>query len=732
MLQGIVASAVKKPEPPDQCNGVLETLTGYTAFTLSVDGRFTGWNPGAERTFGYSLDEAIGKEYSLIFTPEDVARGRPEAELQGSLTSGYKPVAGEYLRKDSGRFTCAHALRPLRDAAGTLCGFMNIVCDSPDHDIAWEPLRESEERFRLLVESVTDYAIFSLSLDGTIVLWNSGAELTFGYTEAEAVGKHFSLIYTADAVAQGIPEAELSTAAQHGVASDEAWHVRRGGDLFYASGQMTRLKPGADGNPRGFVKIARDVTTRIEAYETIKRIAFYDQLTQLPNRTSFGEILQRSLARVAQQADDRFAVILIDLDRFKTINDSLGRVVADALLVQVARLIERSLRPDDVVARLGGNLFAVLLPEVSETSDATRIAELIEAELEHSMYLDGFEVYATASMGIVFGSAAHSDVEHVLADADTAMYEAKSQGRARSVVFDRTMHERALRLFTLQMDLRRALARREFFNEYQPIVSLDRGQVLGFEALVRWNHPERGVVGPSEFIAEAESIGLIVQIDRWVLREACRQLHAWQMQYDDDTLTVSVNFSSQQFARPDLLAEVRGALELNDLDPRSLKLEITETALMKDFEAMTAAAAELAALGVELYIDDFGTAYSSLSRLTRLPLKVLKIDRSFVSQISFDQRRVEVARTVVALAHNLDLTALAEGIETELQLDTLRALGCELGQGYWFSPPVAPEVAQHFIGRCLPLHVHATSSPLRSGDVLRHNSAKRSGSPRDA
>jgi EAL domain-containing protein (putative c-di-GMP-specific phosphodiesterase class I) len=305
------------------------------------------------------------------------------------------------------------------------------------------------------------------------------------------------------------------------------------------------------------------------------------------------------------------------------------------------------------------------------------------------------------------------------------MYEAKAQGRARTVVFDRTMHERAFRLFTLQMDLRRALARREFFNEYQPIVSLDHGQVLGFEALVRWNHPERGILPPKDFIGEAESIGLIVQIDRWVLREACRQLRAWQVQYHDDSLTVSVNLSSQQFARQDLLSEVRGALELNDLSPRSLKLEITETALMEDFEAMTATAAELHALGVELYIDDFGTAYSSLSRLTRLPLTILKVDRSFVSQISSDQRRVEVARTVVALAHNLGLTALGEGIETELQLNTLRDLGCELGQGYWFSRPVIADAAQHFIGRCLPQHVYAADPLLRSGYVLRHNSAKR-------
>ena len=432
--------------PLDQYRRVTEILTDYAIFALSVDGRFTGWNSGAEQTFGYTVDEAVGKHYSLIFTPDDIAEGRPEAELAASLKARTDLVDGWHVRKDGSRFWCTDTVRPLRDAAGTVVGFIKLVRDSTDRHVASQPLRESEERFRLLVESVTDYAIFSIGLDGTILLWNSGAEHIFGYTEAEVVGKHFSLIYTADAVVGRVPDIEIETAAEHGTASDEAWHVRRGGDLFYASGEMTRLKPDADGNPRGFVKIAHDVTTRIEAFETIKRQAFYDYLTELPNRTSFCDLFRAFAERTTQRGSEiTFAVIVIDIDRFKNINDSLGRTMADALLVQVAQLIVRCVRPSDVVARLGSDLFAILLPDVVETSDATRIAEHIEAELAHSIYLDGFEIFITASIGIVFSSAAQLDVEEVLADAHTAMSEAKARGRATHVVYDRGRADRGAR-----------------------------------------------------------------------------------------------------------------------------------------------------------------------------------------------------------------------------------------------------------------------------------------------
>jgi diguanylate cyclase (GGDEF)-like protein/PAS domain S-box-containing protein len=632
--------------------------------------------------------------YSLIFTPEDVAEGRPDEEMRAALEFGKASVDGWHIRKDGSRLWCTNTVQPLRDGAGTVTGFTKLVRDSTEQHVAEERLRESEERLRLLIESVTDYAIFSIDVDGTILLWNSGAEHIFGYRGADVIGKHFSLIYGEESIARGIPAAELAAALRDGHAPDEGWHVRRNGERFYASGQMTRLRPDADGNARGFVKVAHDITARNAAQEQIEWRAFHDELTALPNRAFFSDCLRRSIAHAKRHSESLFAVIYIDLDHFKIINDSLGHVTADELLVSVAALLARSVRPEDVVARLGGDEFTILLPEVAGLEDAIRVAERVHETLVQPIVLDGFEAYTTASMGIALGSCAYDKAEDILRDADTAMYEAKARGRSRHVLFDAEMHDRAVRLLKLQMDLRRAVARQEFFLAYQPIVTLADQSVVGFEALVRWNHPERGVLQPADFIAEAENIGLIVQIDISALHEACRQIRAWQIESGDAALTVSVNLSGKHFARDNLVSEIRSALQCNGLAATSLKLEIAETVLMENFEATAATIAQLSQLGVGLYIDDFGTGYSSLSYLARFPLELLKVDRSFVSQISSDPRTVEIARTIVALAHNLGLVALGEGIETLEQLTNLRALGCELGQGYWFSPPVAPEVAQ--------------------------------------
>jgi diguanylate cyclase (GGDEF)-like protein/PAS domain S-box-containing protein len=689
-------------EPRDQYERLIESLTNHAIFALSAEGHIASWNSGAKQTFGYDEHEVLGKSYSLIFTAEDIASGRPEAELRASLEHGKESVDGWHVRKDGSRFWCTDTIQPLRDAGGTVTGFTKIVQDSNESHTSSERLRESEERLRLLIEGVTDYAIFSIDLDGKILLWNPGAEHVFGYREADVLGKHFSLIYTAEAIARGVPAAEIAAAAKDGQAADEGWHVRQDGQLFYASGEMTRLKPDADGRARGFVKIAHDITVRNEADETNRRHAFHDELTQLPNRAFFSDCLRRSIARAKRHPQSRFAVIFIDLDRFKIINDSLGHGPADGLLVHVARALERCVRPEDVVARLGGDEFTILISELSEPEDAVRVAERVQTALQRPFDLNGFEVFTAASMGIAIGSSAYDNGEQVLRDADTAMYEAKDRGRAQHVLFDSTMHARAVGLLNLQMDLRRALVRQEFCVEYQPIVSLEHCRVVGFEALVRWNHPERGLLAPAEFIAEAESIGLIVQIDRWVLHEACRQVRAWQVQSGDDALCVSVNLSSKDFAQESLVAEIRDVLDENGLTAQSLKLEITESMLMEQFETTATMVAQVGELGVDLYIDDFGTGYSSLSYLTRFPLKVLKVDRCFVSRITADPRSAVIARTVVTLAHSLGLGALAEGIETEQQLLLLRDLGCEFGQGFLFSRPVAAESAPSFIGQVLP------------------------------
>jgi diguanylate cyclase (GGDEF)-like protein/PAS domain S-box-containing protein len=434
--------AVRVTEPLDQYRRLIESLTDYAIFSLSVDGRIASWNSGAKQTFGYDRAEVLGKDYSLIFTAEDIASGRPESELLGSLELGKSTVDGWHVRKDGSRFWCTDTVQPLRDANGAVTGFTKIVRDSNERYVASESLRESEERLRLLIEAVTEYAIFSLDLDGAILFWNAGAEHVFGYPESEAIGKHFSMVYTTEAVAKGVPALEIATAARNGHASDEGWHVRRGGGLFYASGQMTRLAPDAGGRPRGFAKIAHDITAENEAHETVKRQALQDGLTELANRASFTDDLRRSIARAKRHAEKHFALIFIDVDHFKNINDGLGHVAGDKLLVHVARTLERCVRPDDVVARMGGDEFTILLADTDNkekaTNDAIRVAERIHSALQRPVRLEGTEVFTTASMGITIGSGSYKAAEQMLRDADTAMYEAKSRGRSQHVLFDST------------------------------------------------------------------------------------------------------------------------------------------------------------------------------------------------------------------------------------------------------------------------------------------------------
>jgi diguanylate cyclase (GGDEF)-like protein/PAS domain S-box-containing protein len=699
-------------DPLDQYRRLIESLTDYAIFSLSTTGLITSWNSGAQFTFGYDSQDVLGHHYSLIFTDEDIASDLPEKELSAAIATGKASCDGWHVRKDGSRLWCTDTVQPLRDPDGVIVGFTKIVRDTTEKHLAGELLRESEERLRLLIEGVTDYAIFSIDVAGRILLWNSGAEKLFGYTSEQIVGKSFALLYTAEALRCDVPSIELQTAVIDGQATDEAWHVRRDGSRFFASGQMKRLEHDPDGHPRGFVKIAHDITERVKVEEAMTLRAFSDDLTHLQNRAAFGESLRRTIAETLLHPNRRFALIFLDLDQFKIINDSLGHGIADGLLVHVARTLERCVRPGDSVARLGGDEFTILLVDLRNENEALHIAERIQAALAQTVNLGGAEVYTTASMGIAMGPGGYETAEQVLRDADTAMYEAKARGRARYVVFDSAMHDRAVHLLNLQADIRQALRREEFWLAYQPIVSLELGSVCGFEALIRWEHPRRGTVHPNDFIGAAESLGLIVEMDLWVLERATQQLSIWRASGGADELTISVNVSAKLFVSENLVQAVQGALERNALPARCLKLEITETTLMQNLETASVNIGLLGQIGVGLSIDDFGTGYSSLSYLKRFPLQVLKVDRSFVRDIALDPRSAEIAQTIVMLAHNLGLEAVAEGIETYEQLVKLRAMGCAFGQGYFFSRPVVADVAQDFIGAILPAKRIGFSSEL--------------------
>ncbi len=423
-----------------------------------------------------------------------------------------------------------------------------------------------------------------------------------------------------------------------------------------------------------------------------------DVLTGLPNRILFIDRLGRSVERAKYRKGYQFAVFFLDLDRFKVVNDSLGHLVGDQLLIATARRLQGCLHTGDTIARLGGDEFTILLDDIREVSDATRVAERIQRQLSMPFNIHGHEVFTTASIGIASSSTGYDRPEDLLRDADTAMYRAKALGKARYEVFDTAMRERAVERLQLETDLRRALEREEFRVYYQLIVSLDDGRISGCEALLRWQHPTKGIISPSEFIPVAEETGLIVPIGRWVLREACRQVHAWQRRFRSKSpLTISVNFSSKQFMQPELVDQMKQILTSTGLEPHTLKLEITESLIMENPEAARALLLQLKALNIQLGIDDFGTGYSSLSYLHRFPIDRLKIDRSFVSRLGVDKENSEIVRTIVTLAHNLGVDVIAEGVETKEQLALLRALKCKYGQGFLFSPAVDGQTAEGLI-----------------------------------
>ncbi|HVR71549.1 MAG TPA: EAL domain-containing protein [Vicinamibacteria bacterium] len=440
-----------------------------------------------------------------------------------------------------------------------------------------------------------------------------------------------------------------------------------------------------EGRPRRLAGTLSDVTARKKAEELLLYQAVHDVLTGLPNRAAFLERLERSVARCRFNPDYRFAVFFLDLDRFKLVNDSLGHLSGDQLLVAVARRLVGCLRPGDMVAHAGGDEFTLLVDHIDAPLDASYVARRVQKSLSTPFDLGGQEVFVSASMGIAL-SGSHARPHEMLRDADTAMYRAKSRGAGGYELFDREMQAQSLSRLQLETDLRRALDREEFRLHYQPIVSLRTGLITGFEALLRWQHPERGLLFPGAFLSVAEETGLILGISEWVMRLCCAQVLEWKGRHPQEPpLTMSMNMTSQSFTRSDVERLVSETLARSGLDGRHLQLEITESVFMEDLDAVVAVLVALKGREVEFHIDDFGTGYSSLSYLHRLPTEVLKIDRSFVGRMGQAGDDGVIVRTIVELAHNLGRRVIAEGVETAEQLARLRALGCEHAQGFFFA-----------------------------------------------
>ena len=593
------------------------------------------------------------------------------------------------------RYIFARA-RAMLNCTGQVTRLFGTVLDITEQHLASDALLKSEEQFRLTFE-LAPIGMVIKALDGKFVRVNQAFCETLGYTSFELLDRNWvDLIHPEDLATFLALKQDL----RGGKISDfkiENRFLTKDGRLVYGILQLSLVRD-SDGKPLHLIGQLMDITERKQVEEQLLHGSLHDPLTDLPNRTLLMERLELSHKRTKRHQNYLFALLFIDLDRFKVINDSLGHQVGDQLLVAVARKLEKLVRPTDTVARLGGDEFIILLEGIQSINDAIRIAQRLSYELKLPLQLKEREVFTNASIGIALSSSEYSRGADLLRDADIAMYRAKEKGKGRYEVFDSVMYTQALKQLQIENDLRQALERQELKLYYQPIFCLSTNKLTGFEALVRWHHPQRGVVSPADFIPIAEDTGLIVPIGEWVLHEACQQMNVWQAQFPSATpLNISVNLSLKQLKESDFLLKIDRILAQTGLNGEGLKLELTESMLMDNCEEFIAILSELRAKGIHLSIDDFGTGYSSLSYLHHFPVNNLKVDRSFVSRIGEQGNNRQIIQTIITLAHQLGMKAIAEGVETSIQLNQLQALNCDEAQGYLFSKPMSQDAAEALI-----------------------------------
>ncbi|MEM1170972.1 MAG: EAL domain-containing protein [Cyanobacteria bacterium P01_H01_bin.35] len=616
---------------------------------------------------------------------------------------------------------CKQAEETAIDSQQQLIAMIAIMHNITERKQAEQALIENERRFRALIENSTDL-ILIIDADGISSYVSPSARNILGYIPEETVGQNiFDLIHVDDLFGMTYT---LNKAIENPAISQAPieYRIKDSNDHWCCfEGVITNLLD--DPAVEGIIVNSHDITERKRAEEQWKHDALHDLLTHLPNRTLFMDRLEQTIKYAERRKNLLFAVLFIDIDRFRAVNDSLGHRVGDELIITVAKQLKTLLRNGDTVARLGADEFVILLEDISAVSDAICIANRIHQQLTLPMILDGNEVFITASIGIALNSTSVRSsstsiraAEYILRDAEIAMDSAKNLGRGYNQIFCNSMHTQILKRLKLENNLQRALKnlknhsltdKSEFMLHYQPIVSLATNEIIGFEALVRWQHPELGLISPAEFIPLAEETGLIIPLGLWVLRKACFQLRQWQDQWPNNSpLKMSVNLSVKQFAQVDLIEQIDEILSETQLDGSNLKLEITESALIENHKSVTEKMSQLRARNIELCIDDFGTGYSSLSYLHRFPMNTLKIDRSFVNRIGIVNmvsegsiEPTEIIRSIITLSHNLGIDVVAEGVETSEQVVELQALRCEYAQGYLFSKPLDMAAATGLVAR---------------------------------
>lgn len=577
--------------------------------------------------------------------------------------------------------------------AGSLADIISIVIETDKRQAMQKALLDSEEKFRILAET-SDSAIFVFEESLTYV--NPAMVKATGYTEDELLKMRFIDLLDEDSRKNFDEIIAYSVMQSRKSMSQEVKIRKKSGQtcwLYVAIGMMSFI------GKKMYMASAFDITDRKLVEDELRHQVFHDRLTGLPNRVLFMDRLERALQRKKRKKDYGFAVLYLDVDRFKVLNDSLSHEAGDHMLSEIGERLKGLVRAQDTVARLGGDEFILLLEDIRDVNYVLFIAERINTELSKPYAIDDNKVYMTVSMGIALGDADYKQADHIFRDADIALYRAKGQGKARYELFDEVMRNRALNLLQLETDLRHGIEREEFVLYYQPIVQLSNKQVIGFEALIRWRHPKRGLVPPHEFIPVAEESRVIISLGEWIIDEACRQLQYWRKRYPAHPIQLAVNVSSKQFSWQGFASSVQQTLINNNIEPGTLKFEMTESILMEDSSSISETLFSLKDMGIKFSLDDFGTGYSSLSYLHRYPIDCLKIDRSFVSGLEEGDKKNQIVNTIISLADNLDMEVVAEGVEQELHVAKLKSMGCKLAQGYYYSPPVPADEAEAMLDR---------------------------------
>ena len=722
------------------------SLDGIIA--IDAANRIIDWNSQAEQVFGWRRDEALGRSLSATIIPERF-RAAHEAGLSRHLGAGAdappptligKRVELVGLHRDGHEFPIEISIARM-DTAGEPC-FSAYVRNISERKDAVEKINRDyhiqrvlaelletamrpapfEQRLQLALELILSTPWLALKGSGSIFLADAASgklRMAARLGLSAAIEKTCATVELGHclcgraAASREIVFADCIDARHDVVVPGMSAHGHYCAPILYDDRLLGVLNLYLDEHHRQTADEVRFITAATHAVggmiqqhhaeEQLRHHAYHDALTGMPNRMLFMDRLAQRLALGERQKTSHYAVLYLDLDRFKTVNDSLGHALGDQLILEVSRRLHACMRPGDTIARLGGDEFTILLEDVDDPTDALRVAERLHAALQPPVMLEGHEIFVSTSLGIVVTAWDGRQAADLLRDADTAMYRAKSRGPGQTVLFDGQMHQRAVAQLTLESELRRAVERGELRLHYQPIVDATTGELFGFEALVRWQHPERGMISPLEFIPLAEETGLINDIGEWVLVEACRQLRAWrEASPERPDLYMSINLSARQFLQSDLLARVGTAITHAGVEPHHIALEITESVLMHNREATHRTLRDLKALGVNLYVDDFGTGYSSLSYLQNFPFDALKIDRAFVSRLAPGIEEMEMVSTIISIARNFNMSVIAEGVENTGQLDRLVALGCRKVQGFHFSPPLPADAAGALVAAGAP------------------------------